>query len=148
MNYEHYYSIVHGKSKTKLYKVYHSMKQRCYNPKSTGYEHYGGRGIIVCDEWLDNFIRFYNWAIETGYKEGLSINRINNNGNYEPDNCEWIYQKTQMLNTRRNRKCTYHNKNQTLSQWANEYGVNLNTLYSRINHGWDIDKALNTPTKK
>lgn len=85
-------SIKHGMNDTKIYSVYHNMKDRCLNPNCHAYHSYGGRGIKVCEEWLgDNgFMNFYNWAISHGYKEGLSIDRINIEGNYEPSNCRWI----------------------------------------------------------
>lgn len=82
----------HGLSKTKLYGVYANMKYRCYNPNANEYKNYGGKGIRVCDDWLndDGFVKFYVWAINNGYQEGLSIDRINENGNYEPSNCQWL----------------------------------------------------------
>lgn len=83
----------HGMSREKIYKVWTSMKQRCENEKEKYYHRYGGRGISVCEEWTnekDGFINFYNWAVDNGYEEGLSIDRVENDGDYEPSNCQWI----------------------------------------------------------
>ena len=94
----------HGKSNTKLYRVFYAMIQRCEDETCKVFKHYAGRGISICDEWRNDFVTFYNWAMMNGYKECLTIDRINNNGNYEPSNCRWITQKEQNLNTRRNVK--------------------------------------------
>ena len=93
----------HGESETRLYEIWHHMKQRCYNPKSTGYKNYGGRGITVCTEWLgkeNGFINFRDWAIQNGYKEELQIDRIDNNGNYSSDNCRWVTHQENSQNKR------------------------------------------------
>ena len=92
-------NLTHNLSKTKLYYVHNTMRQRCGNPNNTSYPRYGGRGITVCEEWM-NFESFYNWAIESGYKEGLSIDRIDNDGNYEPSNCRWETPVNQARNRR------------------------------------------------
>ena len=95
---------------TKLKRKLSSIKSRCYNTNSSSYKNYGARGIKVCDEWLNDFMNFYNWAIDNGYKDGLTLDRIDVNGNYEPSNCRWITSSEQRYNTRRNRLIQYNNK--------------------------------------
>jgi len=90
----------HNLSKTKLYKVWSSMKDRCSNKNNVGYKNYGGRGIRVYDDWITDFISFKEWAIKNGYTENLTIDRINNDGNYEPNNCRWVTPKIQSMNKR------------------------------------------------
>ncbi len=107
-------------SDSKLYKVWYAMKSRCYNVNYKTYRHYGGRGITICDEWLDSFQVFETWALNNGYEEGLSIERIDVNGNYCPENCTWATQMEQCNNMRRNIYVTYLGKTQTLAQWARE----------------------------
>lgn len=94
-------NITHGLSRHRLYRVWSVMLDRCQNKNNKGYENYGGRGIKVCDRWKTDFVSFYNWAIDNGYKEGLSIDRINNDLGYSPDNCRWATKKVQSRNTRR-----------------------------------------------
>ena len=139
----------HGHSKKdRIYNIWNAMKKRCYYKKDKCYKDYGERGISVCKEWLHDFQTFYNWAMANGYKEDLSLDRINVNGNYEPSNCRWATNKEQANNTRRNRTITYQGKIQTIKQWANEININYHTLYSRIyTSHWDIEKALTTLLK-
>ena len=138
----------HGKCHTKLYFVWHTMKQRCYNLNNNQYKNYGKRGIGICSEWLEDFISFYNWAINNGYKEGLSLDRIDNNGNYEPNNCRWATVKEQSRNRRNNRCFEYNGKTQCLEDWAKEYNLSRGTLNYRLLSNWSIEKALTTPLKK
>ena len=139
-------NIKHHKTNTKIYGVWSGMVQRCTNPKTINYHNYGGRGITVCDEWLHDFRAFYDWAMANGYKDDLTIDRIDSNGNYEPSNCRWATRTEQNNNTRRNHFITYNGKTQTLAQWAKEYNIPYKRLCERINQShWNIEKALNTP---
>lgn len=137
----------HKQSYSKLYKVWNAMKTRCYNRNFMYYCNYGGRGIKICDEWKD-FINFYNWAIQNGYKEGLTIDRINNDDDYKPNNCRWITRKQQNNNMRKNILIEYNGKKQTISEWANEYNLSRVALYYRLKRKWDIEKALTTTLQK
>ena len=138
----------HGLYDTRLHHTWGNMKDRCYNKNSGEYYAYGGRGIAVCEEWRHNFQAFYDWAVSHGYSDNLTIERVNVDGNYEPQNCKWATRKEQMNNTRRNRKLTYNGKVQTLQQWADETGIRVQTLWIRLDHGWDVEKALTTPVKQ
>ena len=126
----------------RLYAIYDKMKQRCYNQNNSNYKNYGGRNIIICDEWLNDFMNFYKWCIENGYKDNLTIDRINVNGNYEPNNCRWVDYETQNNNTRRNVYLTCNGKTQTIAQWSRELGISSSKLYYRYHKGWDDYKCL------
>lgn len=134
--------INHGLSHTRLFTIWASMKDRCYNKSHNQYKNYGARGITVCDEWRKTFLSFYSWALNNGYTDELSIDRINNDKGYCPDNCRWATMKEQQNNKRTNRVITYCGKTQTLTQWAEEIGVNRNTLLYRLKRGWTIERAL------
>lgn len=138
----------HGKYNTRLYKILDGMKQRCYNTKNASYQYYGPKGIKVCDEWLEDFMNFYNWAIKNGYRENLTIDRIDSDKDYCPDNCRWVTCKEQMINRKSNHWTTYKESTKTLSQWAEEYNLTVSCLKWRLKNGWNIDKALNTPIKR
>lgn len=137
-------NTTHGDCKEKLYKVWASMKQRCINPNSREFKHYGKRGITICKEWLD-YEPFKEWALMNGYKEGLSIERIDVNGNYEPSNCTWIPRIEQPKNTRRTIYIKYNGKDQTISEWADELGMNYETLRMRLSRGWSVERAITEP---
>lgn len=124
----------HGMSNSKLYNVWHTMIQRCENPKDKQFKNYGERGIAVCKEWHDSEL-FMDWALNNGYEEGLTIDRINVNEGYSPSNCRWITQKEQNNNTRRNIIINYNNKTQTLSQWCDELEFKYSLAYNRFKKG-------------
>jgi hypothetical protein len=131
----------HGLSQTKIYNVYVSIKQRCYNENCDIYINYGERGIRVCEEWLgeSGFISFYNWSNANGYKEGLSIDRIDVNGNYEPSNCRWATIKEQSLNKRSSTLLTLKGVTKNISEWSKEYNIPVNTIRGRIKKGKSLD---------
>lgn len=139
----------HGLRKHSIYAIWKSMKQRCYNFKNKGYKNYGKRGIKVCQEWLDNFQTFYDWAIQNGYKKGLSIERKENNGNYCPENCKWASKQEQANNTRSNNRIYAFNETKTLMQWSKDSRCNVNydCLKRRIILGWDSEKAITLISK-
>lgn len=141
-------STSHNKRYSKIYNRWKGIKQRCLNPNQPSYINYGGRGITICDEWKNDFMSFYNWSMQNGYAEKLTIDRINNDGNYEPSNCRWVDRKTQNNNTRANHLLTYNGKTLNISQWANLYNLSYSCLKTRIRNGWSIEKALLTPVKK
>ena len=135
----------HCKRNTRLYRIYAHMKERCSNENNKNYERYGGRGITVCDEWLQNFQAFYDWAMANGYKDSLTIDRIDNDKGYSPENCRWVTMKEQSNNKSCNIIITFNGKTQTLKQWADELGMNYTRLYQRIYvRGWSIEKAFKT----
>lgn len=124
------------------------MKERCNNPNNPAYKNYGGRGIRICDEWLKDYKVFKKWAIENGYTDDLTIDRIDNNGNYEPNNCRWVSNKVQANNRRSNVLITYKGKTQNIKQWALELGINYKTLHRRLTvYKWSIEKALTQKVK-
>lgn len=138
----------HGESKTRLFNIWVLMRQRCNNPHNRAYKFYGEKGVLVCREW-NKFEPFRDWALSHGYKEGLSIDRIDVNGNYEPSNCRWIPQKEQTKNMTRNINVTINGKTQCLSEWVKHFDLPYNTVYNRIKHyGWTPEKALSTPIRK
>lgn len=131
----------HGLSGTRIDQIYRAMRRRCFNANCPEYRNYGARGITVCDEWKEPQA-FYDWAIANGYNDDLTIDRIDNNGNYEPSNCRWVDRFTQANNTRANHFMTFNGKTQTVAQWARELGINHKTLETRVSYGWSDEKAL------
>lgn len=139
----------HGQAKgehRRIYNIYYGIKKRCCKKREKSYKRYGGRGITICDEWRDSFEAFYEWAVSHGYSDDLTIDRIDVNGDYCPENCRWVDIKKQCNNRRNNHLITYNGKTQTVAQWAAEYGINYRKLNDRINKlRWSIEKALTTP---
>ena len=139
----------HGESKTRIYRIWANMRARCNNPNLPEYEGYGGRGITVCQEWNDSFELFREWAMANGYEDNLSIDRIDVNGNYCPENCRWTTQKEQCNNKRNNHLLTHNGETLTISEWAQRLNVNYFSLHDRITKlGWSAEKALTTPIKE
>lgn len=137
----------HGLSGNKrLFNIWCHVRTRCNNPHSKSYTRYGGRGIKVCEEWKNNFEVFYEWAMQNGYKDNLTLDRINNDGDYEPNNCRWADFFVQANNRSNNHFLTYKGKTQTIQQWANELKMSDTILRDRINKlGWSIEDTLETP---
>lgn len=131
-----------------LYHVYCSMKERCYNKKTRSYKNYGLRGIVVCDEWINDFVSFFNWAVKSGWKRGLTLERKENNGNYEPSNCRWATSKEQARNKSINIFLTAFGETKCLMDWSkdNRCVVSLNGLWLRIKKGWNAKEAITTPS--
>lgn len=132
----------------RLYSIWAQMKNRCYNPNVPAYKYYGDRGITICDEWKDDFIEFYTWAISNGYQDNLSIDRIDVNGGYCPENCRWADAVTQANNTRSNRMLTLNGKTQTLAEWCRELNLDYRVMEHRAWRGWSDEEVLTTPVKQ
>ena len=130
----------HGQSETKVYLVWRSMIARCYNKNVIAYKDYGGRGISVCDKWRDSFENFISDMGLPPPKH--TIERKNNNGNYEPENCLWASYKVQANNRRGNRIIVINGISKTMSQWSEEYGVKVGTIWSRLKNGWSPELAV------
>lgn len=137
----------HAKSNTKLYNIYQGILARCYKKYSSSYERYGGRGITMCDEWKNDFMSFYNWAIDNGYSEKLSIDRIDTNGNYCPENCRWATAKEQANNTRKTVFLTYKGETKPASEWSEIVGISQSSLTQRKRKGWTDEECLTIKPK-
>lgn len=131
----------HGEGETRLYQIWENIKQRCYNPNYKGYKDYGGRGIKRCEEWSD-FLVFKKWAMENGYDDHLTIDRENNNGNYEPSNCRWITNFEQHSNTRKNRKVEHNGEFLHVSEWARRLGTERGDILYHLNKGKSIQDII------
>ena len=124
--------------------VHSNMKARCNNPNNTHYRHYGGRGITVCEEW-QHVDKFREWAYNNGYKPGLTIDRIDVNGNYEPSNCRWVTMQEQSYNRTDSHLITYKGETKCLAEWEKQLGIDHRTILARLNNGWTVEQALFTP---
>lgn len=134
----------HLKCRTKLYAIWCGIRQRCNNPNNKDYKNYGGRGIKCCSQW-DKYENFYEWAINNEYKSGLSIERIDVNKDYEPNNCKFIELRKQSENTRKTVKFTINNETKTLKEWCSLYNKSLSIVKRRLELGWSIQEALIIP---
>lgn len=141
----------------RLNRIFRHIRGRCYNPNNKDYKDYGGRGITICEEWNnrekvpneDNatkgYLAFKKWALSHGYSDNLTIDRIDTNKGYSPDNCRWVTNKVQQNNKRNNRYITYSGKTQSLAKWCEELGLNYNRVKARLNHcRWTVAKSFET----
>lgn len=131
----------------RLREIWRGMRKRCENPNCKDYKHYAGRRITICEEWHD-FDTFEAWALSHGYRDGLTIDRVNNNKGYEPGNCRWVSRKSQASNRVTNRYYTINGKTQTLQRWSEETGVPADRIVHRMEHGWSAERAILTPVNR
>lgn len=137
------------KNKNKrIYKIWDGMKQRCYCLSCKDYPRYGGRGVIICDEWRIDFNKFQDWSLQNGYSDDLTIDRIDVNGNYEPSNCRWTSPKTQSRNMRTNKNITYNGETHCIAEWAEITGIPRKCLEYRIRNWFDLDRVFNREVTK
>lgn len=140
-------NTTHGQAsngkQSRLYQIWAQMKRRCDLPTATAYSDYGGRGIRVCDDWSNSFEEFEQWALANKYQENLTIDRRENDGNYEPENCRWSDRTTQANNRRSNRIVIYNNVEMSVSELSRHTGVVYSLLLSRLDRGWSVEDAVN-----
>ena len=136
------HQLTKDKSRTKIYHCWSNMKKRCYNPKSAMYSRYGARGITVCEEWLNDFNAFYEWAISNGHKDNLSIDRIDLNGNYEPSNCRWATKYEQANNKSINHFIEYKGEKMSLAEWSRKLNVNYDFLKHKVARGYTLEQII------
>lgn len=129
----------------RLYRIWKNILRRCQSNNYPGYKNYGGRGIIVCEDWND-YVLFARWALDHGYSKDLTIDRIDINGNYTPDNCRWVTMLEQSHNKRNNRLETINGVTKTVAEWSREYDIESNTLLRRLNKGMSITEAISKKT--
>lgn len=144
-------NTTHGMYGIRLYRVWNNVKRRCYTKNTPSYARYGGRGIKVCDEWLD-FENFYDWSMKNGYKEDAdygecTLDRIDNDGNYCPENCRWTSIKQQQRNKGTNHLITYNGETKTIVEWAEKLQVGSDVIRSRLYRGWDEIEAITKPLR-
>jgi hypothetical protein len=132
-------------NENRLFRIWAGIKQRCYNPNVRNYKRYGARGITMCDEWLDSFLTFQKWALENGYSDNLSIDRIDNNGNYCPENCRWTSTKKQNNNRGTTVFITYKGETHSVAEWSEITGIHASTLAQRKRNGWSDVECLEVP---
>lgn len=139
----------HGLEHTRLYGIWCDMKARCYDTAHKSHQRYGGRGITVCDEWKDDVQAFYSWAVANGYCDGLTIDRVDNEGDYCPENCRWATVKDQANNRRTNINITYKGETKNMKQWAIDVGIPYSVVWQRMQKlGWSAERALTEPVKE
>ena len=142
-------NLIHGKSKTRIYHIWRDMKDRCTNPSRSTYKYYGARGINVCKQWSgsNDFLNFYKWSMANGYKDDLTIDRIDVNGNYCPENCRWIDIKMQSNNKTDNKFISYNGETKTVAQWSEKLNIPYATLFNRLKKWKSVEKSFTVPLK-
>ena len=143
----HPHNFKTGESKTRLYRIWEGICARCTKPSQKSYRDYGARGISICDSW-EKYDAFKKWAISSGYKNPLTIERVNVNDGYGPDNCIWISKGEQQLNKRNNHMINHNGVTKCLKLWANDIGLSSGALHGRLKRGWDINRALTEKPNK
>lgn len=141
------FETVHGMNKTKLHRVWSQMKQRCFNENDKAYCRYGARGISVCDEWVE-FIPFHDWAMSNGYEEGLTIDRINNDGDYCHNNCRWVDHKAQNRNYSRNHIVEFNGERHCIKEWSEITGIKSGTILWRLRNGKPLEEVFSKGDKR
>ena len=136
-----------NKKSKRLRSVWQAIKSRCYNPDNYEYYNYGGRGIKMCESWFNDFQSFYDWAFSNGYDENAkygecTIDRIDVNGDYEPDNCRWVSLREQAKNRQHNRFIEFNGEKQTLEDWGRITGIDKRIIHRRLKNGWSVERAL------
>jgi len=135
----------HGGKGTRLYHIWKSMRERCNNPNTNRHHIYHDRGIRICEEW-DDFSVFREWALSSGYSETLTIDRVDGNLGYCPDNCRWATYREQANNSSNAKMITYNGKTQSQSAWGREFGIHQSTISDRVRKGWSIERVFNKTT--
>lgn len=149
MTVKHQESGFDGRGRTRLYRIWIDIKRRCQDPRHLNYLKYGARGIGVCQEWSISFDSFREWSVCHGYSDQMTIDRIDNEKGYSPENCRWVTMRVQCNNKRNNNLIEFKGKVHTLSQWAEITGINRSTISRRIcKLGWPVERALTEPVKK
>ena len=139
---ENCFKPTHGMKGTRIYHTWRDIKDRCTNSHKEGYKNYGGRGIKVCDDWFNSFESFYDWAMAHGYNDDLTIERIDVNGDYCPENCTWATRAEQSYNKRNNIKLTYKGETHNLKEWEEITGIKASILRGRYQNKWDVERIL------
>ena len=135
----------HGETHSPIHNLWSGMRNRCNNPNNRKYERYGARGIRVCDEWDSSYEAFRDWCLANGYRRGLTIERLDVDGDYSPENCIFATQKVQQNNRSNNHRITYNGATRTMSEWADLLGMSYKMLEHRLNRGWTVDEAFTIP---
>ena len=140
-------NTTHGGNKTSLHYHWLDIKKRCSNPKFRQFKDYGGRGIYVSEEWINNFPAFRDWSLANGYRKGLTIDRIDNDGPYAPWNCRWVDRVTQNNNKRSNHLLTVNGKTQSITKWSKEFGISESVIRGRLKRGWSEKDSVLIPLR-